>query len=311
MRTLDPAKMEVILVGDFDPKEAEMHFASYFGAIRGVGVINPPRTIPDVRLSSNEDVTKLSVYDQENRAVVGFTGHVRGRWSMTDLDLQTLRTSYTPPKHADKAFGSRCLTVLSEIINNRLYKEIREGQKLTYWVSFGLSYLDTQDFSIVSIRMSPLADRVEEAIGAVKRTLRNIVEGEITEEEFNQAVSPMIAQCESNLKLNSYWVSLLSNVTSSYCVKDSSCIVKIREAYSSLTLEDVKAYGCSQLRGMPMQVTLGETRSYRNVQDILPDAPAVLRDLPLRTLPIIATGLALAIGATTILVRNWRKVREH
>mmetsp|Transcript_36717 Transcript_36717/g.146828 ORF Transcript_36717/g.146828 Transcript_36717/m.146828 type:complete len:92 (-) Transcript_36717:77-352(-) len=76
--------------------------------------------------------------------------------------------------------------------------------------------------------MSPLADRVEEAIGAVTLTLRNIVEGEITEEEFNQAVSPMIAQCESNLKLNSYWVSLLSNVTSSNCVKDASCIVKIR-----------------------------------------------------------------------------------
>mmetsp|Transcript_36721 Transcript_36721/g.146834 ORF Transcript_36721/g.146834 Transcript_36721/m.146834 type:complete len:907 (-) Transcript_36721:601-3321(-) len=153
MRALDPAKMEVILVGDFDPKEAEMHFASYFGAMRGVGVVDPPRAIPDVRLTSNEDVTKLSVYDQENRAVVGFTGHLRGRWSMTDLDLQAFPGSYTTPKHADKAFGSRCLTVLSEIINNRLYKEIREEQKLTYWVSFGLSYLDTHDFSIVTIRV--------------------------------------------------------------------------------------------------------------------------------------------------------------
>lgn len=78
------------------------------------------------------------------------------------------------------------------------------------------------------VQMSPLADKVKESIEAVQETLKSIAEGNITEEEFGRALTPLITLCESSAKLNAYWLNLCSNITNPESPKDVSCVTGIR-----------------------------------------------------------------------------------
>eukprot|EP00188_Purpureofilum_apyrenoidigerum_P000769 Plantae.Rhodophyta-Purpureofilum_apyrenoidigerum.ctg13734.p1 GENE.Plantae.Rhodophyta-Purpureofilum_apyrenoidigerum.ctg13734~~Plantae.Rhodophyta-Purpureofilum_apyrenoidigerum.ctg13734.p1 ORF type:complete len:1070 (+),score=220.81 Plantae.Rhodophyta-Purpureofilum_apyrenoidigerum.ctg13734:272-3481(+) len=318
-RVLQPSNFEVILVGDFDADEAEKHFATYLGGISASVVPESALQVPKIHVASGSFPQKISVYDLFPRASVIFTAALPGRWYIGQEDAQENTAEATsqsdqPSGETNKSilksspmFGARCLVILSEIINNRLYREVREQKMLTYWVNFSLTFMDTLSFSLFVIRTSPLADKVDEAIEAVKHTLNAITNGDFTQEEFRMALTPLVAQCESNMKLNSFWLNLCSGLTNPDCPKDASCIVNIKEAYSSLNVDDIKSYGCAQLKKAKMNITAGVTRPHKVVADFVPGLPKVLGNIQPSA---IATAASFAFSVA-LLLRKVRKLRKR
>ena len=151
----------------------------------------------------------------------------------------------TAVRRAHPLYPMVTLSLLTEILNSRLFTTVRDALGLTYDVSFELNLFDRLDAGWFVVHVTSTPQKIHEALAASLNVLRQLDTMRVTLRELQRAQRTLITRHESELKDNSYWLGLLTHLQSpSVPYKSIDCLRDLRPMFEAVTLEDVyQAYG--------------------------------------------------------------------
>ncbi|WP_027359553.1 M16 family metallopeptidase [Desulforegula conservatrix] len=180
--------MEISVAGDFDEAELTRLVSAYFGSMKKK---KPFTKIQQVKLNFPEGKKlDLSVKSQEKNASIHIV------WPTPDIksinDLKTIRR----------------LNILSSVLENRLIKVVREKLGETYSPAaifdIEMNYEGSAGIHVLINSSTEKADEIKKVAMDIAAGLSN---SEITDEEFEQAINPVLTALKEKLQKNIYWVS--------------------------------------------------------------------------------------------------------
>ncbi|MBR5213866.1 MAG: insulinase family protein, partial [Akkermansia sp.] len=212
--------MEVTLVGDFDIEKALPIIERTFGAM-------PARNPEFTQLTPEQSTVNFQPWGQEE-----FFRYP------TNLD-KTLVVQVRPAGNGKDVKHTRRLRVLTSIARAKLFDGIRAKMGETYSPSVSISAAPDMDNAATIITASAGVKRNRKLVNdAMMEILDAVGRGEITEDDFQCAIRPIIASSEKSLRQNSFWCGALADLQS-----DPEKIEQIRnlvDDFKSITLEEIQ-----------------------------------------------------------------------
>ncbi|GJS89789.1 stromal processing peptidase chloroplastic [Tanacetum coccineum] len=261
--------MEVSIVGDFSEEDIESCVMDYLGTVRPTSGAERALSYTPILFRpspNNLNFQQVFLKDTDERACAYIAGPAPNRWGYTvdgtdllesisnasanngaqpettgqlvnaennSIDLQ--RRSRNHPLYFAIAVG-----LLAEIINSRLFTEVRDSQGLTYDVSFELNLFDRLNLGWYVISVTSTPGKVHRAVDACKGVLRGLHSKRIAEHELDRAKRTLLMKHEAETKSNAYWLGLIAHLqAASVHRKDISCIKDLTMLYEAATIEDV------------------------------------------------------------------------
>jgi len=221
--------LEICAVGDFDPEEFERLLLRFIGSI-------PSRALPEeapgaftLPATASCAPATVTIEDNASRAVLLAGRQVNfNRWVSLDRPDERVLQAY------------REIVLLSKMINNILYREVREKKSLAYAVSFELSLPQYSDKGMYVLSCSPPdSGKLEACLEACLDVLRNLREL-CTEDELQRAQRPILKGLEASMHRNGFWLGQMSNLQDDFSPHSFACTHGISEAYSSVTLHGIR-----------------------------------------------------------------------
>ncbi len=146
----------------------------------------------------------------------------------------------TTIRRAHPLYPMITLSLLTEILNSRLFTTVRDALGLTYDVSFELNLFDRLDAGWFVVHVTSTPQKIHEALGASLNVLRQLDTMRVTLRELQRAQRTLITRHDSELKDNSYWLGLLTHLQSpSVPYKSLDCLRDLRVMFESVTLDDI------------------------------------------------------------------------
>ncbi|KAL4563575.1 hypothetical protein LXL04_027618 [Taraxacum kok-saghyz] len=250
--------MEVSIVGDFTEEAIESCVMDYLGTIRAKkGAEKALVYTPVLFRPSPNDLHFQQVFlkDTDERACAYIAGPAPNRWGYTvdgtdllelvskDVQLETegqVNVDLQRKSRNHPLFFAISVGLLAEIINSRLFTEVRDSQGLTYDVSFELNLFDrlTLGWYVISVTSTP--GKVHKAVDACKSVLRGLHSKKIGDHELDRAKRTLLMKHEAESKSNAYWLGLIAHLqAASVHRKDISCIKDLTMLYEAASIEDV------------------------------------------------------------------------
>jgi len=267
---LNPANMAVSVAGDFDAAELEAGLVKYFGTLQGVGPSKGDlsQVIPPEVLSAKRSIFRdptdseapgaaavegrTFVQDESARSfqLVGFPSV--GRWGTLrcaegmDLDVAAATADFVPKNatngepYCQKMHVSRSLAVAVDLVQSRLFQEIREKRGLVYGISFGWRPFRHIDGGYCTVQLMPKQGEEAAALAEVKKALRDVITDGVTDEEFDAAKTPLVTKVEEMLISNSFMLQLLEDLGYPDGRKDLACARDVPQHYGALDKAQVE-----------------------------------------------------------------------
>jgi zinc protease len=211
-------KLEVSVVGDFDMDSLIETAAKYLGAL-------PSRSALQKKISSSPEFPAAQLFE----IIVP-----------TKIQKGLVIVAY-PTEDIWDISRTRRLSVLADIFSNRLRETIREKLGAAYsstaYNQPGRAYPGYGVFQAF-IHVDP--DDSDLVIKKIKQIASDLVEKEITEDEFRRALDPTITSIKDLLRKNNYWLNtvLSGSLRHPQKIDWSRTIMK---DYSSITADDISA----------------------------------------------------------------------
>ncbi|XP_022965458.1 stromal processing peptidase, chloroplastic-like isoform X1 [Cucurbita maxima] len=254
--------MEVSVVGDFSEEEIESCILDYLGTVTAKTPCElAPASVPIVFRPSPSELQFQQVFlkDTDERACAYISGPAPNRWGVTVEGVELLesvsqisRTDESDESDNDIEKGLQrklrshplffgiTMGLLAEIINSRLFTNVRDSLGLTYDVSFELSLFDRLKLGWYVISVTSTPAKVYKAVDACKNVLRGLHGNKISQRELDRAKRTLLMRHEAEIKSNAYWLGLLAHLqASSVPRKDLSCIKDLTSLYEAATIDDV------------------------------------------------------------------------
>ncbi|MFS7931678.1 putative processing peptidase [Helianthus anomalus] len=261
--------MEVSIVGDFSEEDIESCVMDYLGTVRPTKgadkalCYNPILFRPS---PNNLHFQQVFLKDTDERACAYIAGPAPNRWGYrvdgTDFLESVRNMPVNKDAHSDtegqvvKAenvnfdlqrrsrnhplFFAIAVGLLAEIINSRLFTEVRDSQGLTYDVSFEINLFDRLNLGWYVISVTSTPSKVHRAVDACKSVLRGLHSKKIAEHELDRAKRTLLMKHDAESKSNAYWLGLIAHLqAASVHRKDISCINDLTMLYGAATIEDV------------------------------------------------------------------------
>lgn len=217
---LQKGQIEISVVGDIDKDKVVQQVARTLGALpkRAKGHQKYPNMTKIRFPKGQKQAVRLSHSGDANRAL-----------------LQV----YWPAPDGTDIDRNRRLSVLRQILSNRLTDIIREEEAAAYSPSAGYSgsrlFKDYGYFS-VSLGLKP------EMVRAMIKRIDDIAEefrlGQFDEDEFQRAIKPILESLDTSLESNGYWLSTISHASTDPWGVNA---FRTREStYQNMTVEDLK-----------------------------------------------------------------------
>jgi predicted Zn-dependent peptidase len=224
---LTPDNLEVVIAGDFPEGELDEYILRYLGTLSAQGrervwadeeayaklfQLDTCKRAIRARVEIPDDVVRSYVcmgFSSVNRW--GVWHHVRDLWD--DFPGGERQLDKRMRDHGDM-FVSRCIALLSDIVNNRLYERVRERGGLVYSVDLSFDPLFYADVGFFVISLAPFPDKMDVAVQLVQTILADVQANGITEKELEASRRPTISEVRQNLERNSYWMSLMQGTNS-------------------------------------------------------------------------------------------------
>jgi predicted Zn-dependent peptidase len=282
---LDPANVEVNLVGDFDPLEVDALLLRYLGTLAPgppPGAGPPGADRPVVVAAAAPAALRRQVWhlpDSDERAIAYIAGAAPCRWgAFGDARVPAPPTGPVPPpptvapnagaaelaaaaaaRRAHPLFADVSLSLLAEVVNSRLFTTVRDALGLTYDVSFELSLFDRLRAGWYCVKVTSTPQRVHEAADASLRVLRSLRDARVTPRELLRARRTLLARHETDLKDNAYRLGLLTHLQcDAVPLKVPAAVRDLRAAYEAATVDDVhEAYSRLALDDASVFVCVG------------------------------------------------------
>jgi len=134
---------------------------------------------------------------------------------------------------------TRRLSVMADIFSNRLREEIREKLGATYSsVAYNQPGKAYPGYGVFKVLVHVDPDDSDLIVNKIKEIASDLIEKEITEDEFRRALDPTITSIKDLLRKNNYWLNtvLSGSLRHPQKLEWSRTIMK---GYSSITLDDI------------------------------------------------------------------------
>ncbi len=218
---LQKGAMEVTLVGDFDLEATLPIIERTFGAM-------PARNTEFTEPTEAQRTINIQPWGQRK-----FFPY------QTDLD-KTIVTQVRPAGNGMDRRRNRRLTVLCSIARSRLFDGIRAEMGETYSPSVQLEinqeYADAATITAASAGVKGNREKVSAAMDSILTAMGS---GDISQEDFDCAIRPIIASAEKGLRQNSFWCGSLAALQSD--PEQADLIRDLLPDLRSITLEEIKA----------------------------------------------------------------------
>merc|ERR1712146_9327 len=181
---LTPVNMEVSIVGDFEMKDALDYSKKYLGSIPKTEDTDAAlkmvekEPLPPMIQEQEKRYIQVNVPDSNPRAFVYVSGRTPNRWGdMADgkklVDFMRERTSSEEGEMAllrreHKAFPFISLLMIQEIINRRLFSNVREKKQLTYDASFRWHPYDLYTGGWYSVQIAASPESAKQVLYALE-----------------------------------------------------------------------------------------------------------------------------------------------
>ena len=218
MAMLHPQNVEINITGDFDPAELMQLQLRYLGTVA-------PRPEPPVvsatppRMVQPESPVRVQWHlrDSDERACAYIAGQAPARWfsfgkAVPNSPVQApLKLPNNAPPHViaqarevrrqHPLYPMITLTLLTEIINSRLFTTVRDSLGLTYDVNFEISSFDRFQAGWFVVNVTSNPNKIQQAMDASLRVLRNMLTDKVTSREVLRARRTVLTRHDSDLKV--------------------------------------------------------------------------------------------------------------
>jgi zinc protease len=177
--------LQVMIVGDVDPAQVVAEVGRTFGALPGRGEASAP-VPPSLTVPSVADPVRFTHSGQGNQA---------------------LAMVYWPTVGQSDARTSIGLDLLAEILTDRLLREVREREGATYSPQVqSQQSLALPGFGYLVATIDSSAADAPRIVDLIRTTAAGLRDGGITEDEFQRALQPRLAQARTAQQSNDYWL---------------------------------------------------------------------------------------------------------
>lgn len=218
---LTQGMIEIAIVGDVPVEVAIEEVARTFGAL-------------PARLSSRGEYPESTAlkFPEREQELITLTHSGEGD--------QALLRIYWPAPDGSDPMRTEVVRVLSSVFRNRLVEEIREKDAAAYSPGVGRyssSTFPEYGYLYVSLDLTP--ENVAPMISRVETVADELFRGEISDDLFERAMTPIREDLSTRLQSNGYWLSRLSDAqTDGFGLAQHAAIIA---APTEITVEDVKA----------------------------------------------------------------------
>eukprot|EP00741_Cyanophora_paradoxa_P025571 tig00000383_g24676.t1 len=259
--------LEVSVVGDFEPEELERALLRFLGTLPLPELPAPPPLAAmrrELRFSPAPREWRGHVGDAENaRAVLALGFPSSSKWGeASGVSFAPFAPAWPadPPRAPPPAAGEgapwaeaasvrghplyvvRVLTVVHELVNNRLYADVREKKSLLYSASMSSLHFEFMGCGVSYILAGAFPDKVEVTLGEIRRVLEELREAGPSPAEFQQALRPLVETVRTALaSSNDFHLNAMLHLATPGSRKSLHCVRHIAEFYQRLTIEDVRA----------------------------------------------------------------------
>ncbi|MGJ8560407.1 MAG: insulinase family protein [Litorimonas sp.] len=192
--------IEVTVVGDVDPDDVIGAVARTLGAL-------PSRQVAGADDNPSVAAMRQVSFGEPSEGPTVFRH--KGDDNQAQLRL------YWPADDGMDPIYARQLSVLRGVLRNRLVKDIREGEATTYSpgaASHASTIFDGFGYMLAVLTLKP--EDVDDMSDKVRAIAADLASGNISEDEFNRALKPIIERLESGEKTNDYWANVLDDAQS-------------------------------------------------------------------------------------------------
>lgn len=276
MSQLMPSNVEISVAGDFDVVEILEMLYKYVGTIPADAnkefLVEDPKTLPYNigRVPATEipgGHIELQLPDSDPRAVAYVAGTAPNAWgfladgaTVTELLLQGDKRSsdVARKRRSHPLFAYAALSLLSEIINRRLFSTVRERKQLTYDANFSFSGFERLLGGWFLITVTASKEKAQQALEACKETIHALRKtSTITPDNVESAKRVVLNRHDGELRTSAYWTHIMSgiqeeriplkgplSVTDFHTVVDSITPHDLQMTLECLGVEDNELYTC-------------------------------------------------------------------
>jgi len=265
--TLDEAKLavmsqmltkdlEISLAGDFDVNETLEMVFKYLGSIpestneeyareaEKVKRAVPPLPAPGRHI-------ELELEDPDPRAVAYVAGSAPNSWGFLSdgatlaqkvLDADPKASDYDKKRRSHPLFAHVALSLLSEIINRRLFSYVRERKQLTYDANFSFTGFERLLGSWFLVTVTASKEKAEKALQACKETLAALRKSTpITVDNVESAKRVVLNRFDGELRTSQYWTQLMTGLQEEQIpLKGPLSVTDFHAVVESITAKDLQ-----------------------------------------------------------------------
>ena len=222
---LHPSNLEVSMAGDFDPQSVLDMIQLYLGTIPSstneeyvdeeksmeFGSV-PPMPLPGTHL-------ELELTDPDPRAVSYVAGAAPNAWGYLQdgstvaalvAEKDKRASEYDKQRRQHPLFAHVCLLLISEILNRRLFSNVRERKQLTYDANFSFTQFERLMGGYFLVTVTASQEKAQKALEACQETLLSLKsKSPITIDNLTSAKRVVLNRHEGELRTNSYWATAL------------------------------------------------------------------------------------------------------
>ena len=224
---LETGLIEITIIGDIDKETVIKEVARTFAAL------------PTRKDSRNLHADMRTVKFPEGKTEPVSLPH-KG-----DDNQSQIRVYWPAPDGIDVS-NTRKMNILRAIFRNRMVEVIREDEAATYSPSVG-AYSSSlfEGYGYLTTVMNVVPETIPELFVKIDEIAADFQVGNITQDEFDRAMTPIRESLDDSLKTNGYWMNVMKDAQTG---GDGIDNFRSRDAeYDAMTLEDVKALAASVL----------------------------------------------------------------
>lgn len=203
MSQLLPPELEISVAGDFNPTEILEMIRKYLGSIPADTNSQFAKEKADTEFDSIPKLPlpgkflQLELADSDPRAVAYVSGVSPNLWGYLEdgttvaeklLEADKKASDYDKSRRAHPLFAHVSLSLISEIINRRLFSNVRERKQLTYDANFSLTGFERLKGGWFLVTVTASIEKAPAALEACKETLASLFKGsQITPDNLESA----------------------------------------------------------------------------------------------------------------------------
>jgi predicted Zn-dependent peptidase len=287
MSQMLPSALEISIAGDFDPREVLDMVYTYLGSIPEDANKEYQREADEKSMSVPllERPGKhidLELVDSDPRAVAYVSGSAPNAWGfLADGTTVTEKVLNADPKASDydkkrrghPLFAHVALMLLSEIINRRLFSNVRERRQLTYDANFSFTGFERLLGGWFLVTVTASKEKAQQALEACKETLTSLRRASpVSADNVESAKRVVLNRHEGELRTSAYWTQIMTGIQEeSIPLKGPLSVTDFHAVVESITPRDLQ---------LTLE-TLGldESNLYTAIgQTITPDKPEGIED---------------------------------